>query len=333
MPAPSGPKIGWFLCRVVVPLWVAAGAVFKLMELSPRTLPKETILDLANHWGIDLYSLLATLISLEILAAVVMLMVARLARPMAIIVLAVFCVILIGELVQGNLTNCGCFGDIPIPPWVMLAIDGPLLLGVLLFDPTPVMPATPARWPVAGAVVLVLAGSAATFWRVIPAGRAPDTVQHNGNPDDGSTDPTINPNPTPLPAYWLTDDLDDSIGKPWRELEPFTFMRQWPKGLDHGRRFVVFYGRMCEHCEEMFNFDLVQPELGSMTTAVLVPHAKDDKLGPDPFYVPDTECEHLELPLGCEWLITTPLIFTIEDGIVTCAEEGDHRACMGLPTG
>ena len=168
MSNPNPAKIGWVLCRVVVPLWVTAGAVFKLAENSPRLLPKETILNVADQWGINLHYLLATLIALELLAVIVMLMISRLARPMAIFVLSIFCLILIGEWVQGNLSNCGCFGDIPIPPWAMLIVDGTLLLGLLLFDPTPVMPATPARWPAFGAVVLILAGSAATFWRVLP---------------------------------------------------------------------------------------------------------------------------------------------------------------------
>ncbi|MHC4967318.1 MAG: MauE/DoxX family redox-associated membrane protein [Planctomycetota bacterium] len=326
----NAPKIGWFLCRVMVPLWVATGAVFKLVELSPKTLPKETILNVANQWGINLYFLLATLIALELLAVVVMLMMARLARPMAILVLSVFCLILIGELVQGNLVNCGCFGDIPIPPWVMLAIDGALLLGVLLFDPTPVLPATPARWPVPLAVLLIVAGVGATFWRVIPAGRPPVVIPPVPGPPNPVTDPTANPSPAPLPSYWLADDLEAWIGKPWREIDLFTFMRKWPRDLDHGLRYVTFYGRTCEHCEEMFNYDLVRPELGSITTAVVVPHSKDELVGPDPFFLPATECEHLELPTGCEWLITTPLTVTVEDGIVTCAEEGSHTECMGL---
>ena len=65
-------------------------------------------------------------------------------------------------------------------------------------------------------------------------------------------------------------------------------------------------------------------------TAVIVPHAKDKRLGPDPFFMPETEVEHLDLPLGCDWLITTPLTISVEDGIVTCAEEGSHTECMGL---
>jgi hypothetical protein len=329
MSNPNPAKIGWVLCRVVAPLWVAAGAVFKLVETSPKTLPKETILNIANQWGLDLYYLLATLIALEILAVVVMLMISRLARPVAILVLSVFCLILIGELVQGNLASCGCFGDIPIPPWVMLVIDGSLLLGVLIFDPTPVMPATPARWPAVGAVVLILAGSTATYWRIIPAGRAPDPPEIP-RPNPNPMDPTINPNPAQLSGFWFADDVGVWEEKPWREIELFTFMPKWPRDLDSGTRYVVFYGRTCDHCDEMFHADLTNPALGSMTTAVEVPYDKTTMTGADAWPMPQTECEHLQLPVGCDWIMTTPLTLTIVDGIVKCAQEGGHERCMGL---
>jgi hypothetical protein len=338
MARPNAAQIGWVLSRVAVPMWVAAGAVFKLFELSPRTLPKETILNVANQWGLNLYYVLATLIAAELLAVVVMLMVSRLARPMAIFVLSVFCLILIGELVQGNLSNCGCFGNIPIPPWAMLIVDGLLLLGVAVFDPTPVMPAAPARWPAFGAVVLVAAGTTATFWRVIPAGRAPEIIGNNPlprpiphpNPSNGPADPTINPNPTPLPGFWFTSDVVVWEGKPWREIELFSFMPRWPQGLDSGKRYVVFYGRTCDHCDDMFHADLTDPALGSMTTAVEVPESKNELRGSNPWPMPETRCEHLQLPVGCDWIFTTPLTLTVEDGIVTCAQEGGHTRCMGL---
>jgi hypothetical protein len=327
----NAAKIGWVLCRVVVPLWVAAGAVFKLVETTPTTLPKETILNLAHQMGIDLYFLLATLIAAEILVVVVMLMIARLARPVAILVLSLFCLILIGELVQGNLTSCGCFGDIPIPPWVMLALDGTLLLGVLIFDPTPVMPATPARWPALGAVVLILAGSAATYWRILPESQAtPPPLPH---PANGNSNPVPNPNPpdaNPLPSYWFSGDLKAWVGKPWREIDLFGFLEPEPQNLDRGKRYVVFYGRTCDHCDDMFHADLIDPALGSMTTAVEVPEDKTTLRGLNPWPMPETEVEHLQLPVGCEWIMTTPLTVTLEDGIVTCAQEGGHERCMGL---
>jgi hypothetical protein len=341
MSSPLSAKIGWTLTRLVVPLWVLTGAFFKLAHTSPRTLPKETILDVADQVGLNLYYLLAALIGLEIVAAVVMLTLSRLARPMAILMLGLFCLILIGELMQGNLATCGCFGEIPVPPWVMLVIDGALLLGVLLFDPAPLLPTTPARWPVGAALVLVIAGFAGSFARVIPAGRAmvpnPDdgTTINDPDPGGGNTpappdDPTVNPSPTPLPGYWFTSDTDAWVGKPWREIELFTFMPKWPRDLDSGRRFVVFYGRTCEHCEDMFREDLALPALGSIVSAVEVPYSKTALRGPNAWPMPQTPCEHLKLPLGCDWIITTPLVVAVENGIVTCVQEGDHTECMGI---
>jgi hypothetical protein len=335
MARPNAAQIGWALCRVVVPMWVAGGAVFKLFELSPRTLPKETILNVANQWGLNLYYVLATLIAAELLAVVVMLMVSRLARPMAMFVLSVFCLILVGELVQGNLSSCGCFGDIPIPPWAVLIVDGLLLFGVVLFDPTPVMPASPARWPAFGAVVLVAAGATATYWRVIPASQPTEIPGNNPPlprqiPNPNPADPRINTSPAPLPGYWFSSDVSIWEGKPWREVELFSFMPKWPQGLDSGKRYVVFYGRTCDHCDDMFHADLTDAALGSMTTAVEVPESKDQLRGSNPWPMPETMVEHLKLPLGCDWIFTTPLTLTIEDGIVTCAEEGGHERCMGL---
>jgi hypothetical protein len=34
--------------------------------------------------------------------------------------------------------------------------------------------------------------------------------------------------------------------------------------------------------------------------------------------------------MGCNWIVQTPLVITVENGKVTCANEGDHKPCMGL---
>ena len=145
-------KVGTVLCRIVVPAWVLSGAVFKLLETSPRLLPSKTILAPADSLGIDLYWLLATLIAAEFLAVAVMVLVGRFARVMAIFVLSVFCLILIGEMAQGNITSCGCFGNNSPPPWAMLIADVGLLLGVIFLKPLAKSAVHPARWPVPAAV-------------------------------------------------------------------------------------------------------------------------------------------------------------------------------------
>ena len=91
-------RIGQILSRVIVPAWVLTGAVFKFMEATPRNLPGKTILTLADRFSLDLNWTLAVLIGLEFMAVAVMLCLARLARPMALFVLSVFCLVLIGEM-------------------------------------------------------------------------------------------------------------------------------------------------------------------------------------------------------------------------------------------
>jgi hypothetical protein len=71
------------VCRLIVPLWVLTGAIFKLMENTPALLPKHTVLALGNNMGLDLEIWLATLIGLELLAVAVMICVAWLARTWA----------------------------------------------------------------------------------------------------------------------------------------------------------------------------------------------------------------------------------------------------------
>jgi hypothetical protein len=38
---------------------------------------------------------------------------------------------------------------------------------------------------------------------------------------------------------------------------------------------------------------------------------------------PCLDCLELELPVGVDWLITPPVVIAIENGIITCAQEGE----------
>lgn len=330
----SGPKIGLVLTRLVVPAWVAFGATFKLVEATPKTLPPKTILTLADRGHIDLYVLLASLIGLEFLAVALMVFMARWARLVAAAILSVFCLILIAEMVQGNVTSCGCLGKVTMPPWLMLGIDGTMLLGVLVFDPSPIVPARPSRLALVPAIVAAAIGFWLSFSRIVPAGRAvepgPQAFVQPPNGNAVPADPTINPAPKALPGYWFASDIDSWPGASWREIELFQFMSRWPSGLDTGTRYVVFYSRTCDHCEEMFRDDLTDPALGSLVTAVEVPQSKTEMTSASAWFMPRTECEMLQLPVGCEWIITTPLTLKIADGVVECAEEGGHEHCMDL---
>lgn len=130
--------LGVLLTRLVVPGWLLTGALFKLYYRSPRSLP-ETIWKNAHEMGINLDVLLRGIIGLELIIAGIMFFSRRFSRAVAIALLALFCLILLNEMRIGA-ASCGCMGKIVMPPWLMLIIDLPLLIGVLLFRPPEMRP-------------------------------------------------------------------------------------------------------------------------------------------------------------------------------------------------
>lgn len=337
-PPARGNVLGTALVRLVVPLWVLTGAMFKLVEAKPRLLPR-TLLDMADG-RVSLELFLATLIGLEFLAAAVMLFIRPLARAMATFMLVCFCAILLAEIMNGSAT-CGCLGAWSPSPWVMLAIDGTLLLGVLLLKPGY---STPARSGGAGgktwlvcALLLTIAGFVVSFARLGSLAKTPDSPADPNHAVVAGTqpgvplDPTINPAPRPLPSSWLSpSDPSPWVGQKWRDLDIFQYMPRWPKGLDHGKHYVVFYSRSCEHCEAMFNNDLTKP-LDAPVHAIEIPVDRDILTASNAWPMPETTVEHLSLPLGPDWIFEAPFTLALQDGIVTCATKSDHRKCMGLP--
>jgi hypothetical protein len=138
----------------------------------------------------------------------------------------------------------------------------------------------------------------------------------------------------PIPSYWFETDVEKNWpGKRWDDesINLFVHLDPAPTGLDSGTRYVVFYNRTCDHCEQMFIEDLAtNPPLAAQVTAVEVPDSKDLLTSPDGWEMPETDCELLALPLGCNWIMTTPLTVHLQDGVIQCAQEGDHKGCMGL---
>jgi hypothetical protein len=153
----------------------------------------------------------------------------------------------------------------------------------------------------------------------------------NGAPRNGAavTDPTVNPAPVALPRWWSEPDVTTWAGKPWRAVPLFGFMPRWPKDMDAGTRYVTFYRRSCEHCEAMFNDDLApNPALAAMVVAIEVPETTTKLRTDEPWAMPENACTHMELPLGPDWIMTTPITLRIENGVVACAQEGGHTECM-----
>lgn len=329
-------RIGFALTRIVVPLWVLAGAVFKLYERTPANLPSG-IRAVAKLNNLDLDLLMRMLIGLELFAVGVMLFVPRLARPMAIFMLTCFCGILIWEMVR-EATKCGCFGDLPIKPWQMLIVDGSLLIAVLIFGPSFIQPNINEMQPSGKArrswTGVGLAAFACLIIGLGVAFAVPNPPGTQQTPVDSSNDPTVNPNPLEIPHSWTAKPSVESwVGKNWRDIDLFQLMPRWPKEMDAAKRYVVFYSRTCEHCEEMFSLYLIAP-LDGPVAAVEIPASPTELTDPGAWLMPEIpagQIEHLALPLGATWVITSPIVVALENGTITCANEGsEFLECLGL---
>lgn len=382
--ATTGNVFGTLLCRVIVPLWVLAGAAFKLYERNPGNLPSG-IRDLSKAMNFyDLDTLLRVLIGLEFFAVGVMFLLPRFARAMAIFMLSCFCIILIREIVTGAAT-CGCFGSLPMKPWQMLALDGTLLLLVIVF-PSGGRSAKNLTGSLAGSLAGSLVTAAAiavvgmgvaiavpnpqdqqqtpitqpvnesiggatsqpspptTSQPDVPAPPSGGTTTAPGDPPAppssapqvaSNLPPTVNPDPKPLPSSWYTEKIENWVGQPWRELEIFRLMPKWPRAMDKGPRYIIFYSRTCDHCRDMLDMELINP-LDGLITLVEVPASRTVMTDPAGWAMPMSvemvlQAELLQLPLGPNWIITTPMIIKVVDGKVECATEGgDHKKCLGL---
>jgi hypothetical protein len=341
-------QLGTIITRIVVPLWVLTGALFKLYERSPSNLPSG-IVKAARANDVDLHVLLAVLISLEFLAAAVMIFVPKLSRLAAIFMLSAFCAVLVNEMRIGNFTSCGCLGDIPLKPWHMLLIDGSLLVAAIIFRPSSSRANQPestlTRLGPLAAVLAFVAGSVASFGLILPE-RSTPLVAENNDPTRPSTtnidkppqpvDPTVNPKPLAVPSsYYIKPSAEVFVGKHWREIDLFQIMPKWPAIADTGKHYIVFYSRTCEHCEHMFWDQLGiasdPTPMDAPVTTIEIPDSKTLLTAGHAWALPpDIKFEMLALPLGCDWIITPPLALTIEDGKVTCAVEGEgYEACLG----
>lgn len=329
-PSAARALAGGLLVRLVVPAWIALGVGLELVEVSPATLPK-TLRLLGHHLGLDPFVWLATLTALEILAVAVLLLVRPLARPMAVFMLASFCLILVGEMLAGNFTSCGCFGALSVAPWITLSIDAALLVAVLVVPPRRAGRGSLRPGPVMAAILVSLAGAAVVALRVLPAGApayamvATSVVAAAG--PEGGTEAIAG---AALPEYY-EPDVATWIDRPFAELDLARWMPPLPEAARVGPAYVIFYGRTCDHCHDLMRAHFTEPAGLPPTLAVAVPETPVGFTTRGARPLACDACLRAELPVGPDWMITPPLVLALDDGVVVCAVEAESvelPACL-----
>lgn len=306
--------LGWIILRVLVPVWLVTGAVFKLVESSPSNLPGPVI-KMAGAFGLNLNFVLHYSIGVELVVAGIIILLPRLARASTVLLLGFFAVILVWETVTGA-ASCGCFGSVTVPPWVTFFIDGSLFLGVVFLSPRgrDFDPPTPGR--TAAAFAWTLGVFALSFvpaaWPANNGGAA--AAQAVGRPTSMSPSP---------PSYYLPD-YDGWIGKKWDDLDLAPYLGVEPTYVRHGEAFVILYREDCEHCHQLLaTYFAGDPPFPTLLVAVPEKNGFP-KNGVLP--IPCTGCDRRELPPGCDWFFQTPVVVRFQDGRVTCVAEEDPNS-------
>jgi hypothetical protein len=314
-----GGTIAVVLARVVVPLWLFAGAVLKLMDLSPTHLPAALIKWLGSL-DFNLMFVLRFSIAAELIVAGVMVLVPPLARWIGVAMLSTFVPVLIGDLMLGA-SSCGCFGAVKVSPWVTLVMDVTFLLGlVVLGRREPKLALTPSL-PTSKALI---AGLWSLLSVVVAFGLSAQIPTTDGSAGDGTAEVGSGSVPDlPADGYYLPQ-YDDWIGRPFRHLEIASWVRNLPENIDFGPQFVLFYRKDCEHCHELM--ELYFNDVQSVPTVAIAVPERDGfpTKNLQPFAC--SECQLAELPTGIDWFLQTPVLVRLVDGVVECAAEVDPMA-------
>lgn len=297
-PTASRSPLGPTVVRLAA-LWILAGALFKLFVGSPNDLPpvvRETAPELL---GISATFVFQLAIAIELSIAVPALLRPRLAWPAVVALFAVFCAILVPLALSGA-KSCGCFGSkVIIPPWGMLAIDGTLVLGILLTRP---WRGAPARRQLLVPIAAAVIAAWVLPFTLVPSGSAPVAP-----PAPGEGQAQARPRFVEWrPAEWAGKPLAESGLAGFLDVELYAGDATW-----------VLYSPTCPHCAAYLRRAAGEFELDPKLY-VLVELPGDPGMEPEVDLKPPGE--EVALPAEVSYVVTPPWVLEVAGGVVTSAE-------------
>lgn len=283
-------------------LWIAAGALFKLLEGSPNDLPPIVRDTLAIDLGLK-YRLA---IGVELAIALLALLRPSLGWRPVVLLLVVFNLILLMSLDE---ESCGCFGKtFPLSPAQMMAIDSTLLLAVLAGRPW-----RGYRDPSAPLLVALplAAGALALPWLLDREVALPDEPRLTGT-EGGDGAP-------PADDGYVIFDVEAWTGQLVHDtpLARFTDPNALP---DTGR--YVFWRWTCDHCAKHLE-QLALHDAGTELLALIRLEDPDDTEANRAVYSKPSGPHVTEVALapGLDYVVTTPAEMAVEGYTIVAAEE------------
>ncbi len=356
-------QLGFVLARLAVPAWVATGATFKLVERNPLLLPKplfdlvragDGTLGMAGLEWLDFA--LRSFVAIEFVLVAIMVFMPGLARRAALLILGIFIATLLalivplwasegfGKVLQGS---CGCFGESGPNPVLMLGADAVLFVLVLLFPPP--QPITSATAPhsvglARGASLAALVGLALAITSFLVPARGTILVDPPVMPAPAPGEDETAPSPPAVPtatqaapwpampstmqAFYMPEFADWVGTRLGSQPEAALIMPAPPVDIQHGVWNIVFYREDCDHCHELLG-SYFSPAVRHPTLCIAIPDTEPDAA----LEMPCEECQLRSLAKGPQYVLSTPVLLRLEDGIVTrlCGDPEDPsevEACI-----
>lgn len=252
------------------------------------------------------------LIGLQLTGAVLALLFARMAGPVAWITYGALAFVGLADL--SAVFSLPGQGPIPVHTWVVpLALLLTGVGGLWILTATPVRPAA-AHPPLT--VWRVLLGVLAAGIALAVAGR----VEISPRTLEGGV-PTVIMDP----EGWVGQSVRNcELGQHEPRLIPLTLEET---------KWIVFYHPSCGRCHDVFD-TYFSGDQEFMVIAVEVPPARGtlQLRGDDRGDIHCLNCTRLALPSHTNWLgVTTPTIVKVENGVVTCVTSSDYSRCRQAP--
>ncbi|MBC24036.1 MAG: hypothetical protein CMJ32_09005 [Phycisphaerae bacterium] len=304
------------LVRVVVPLMILALVSLQVVH-GGHWIP-QWILNMLQKWDIDPTMAARCIITIELAAVGLMIFMGRISRAIALASLAAIAFVSIGSfsaVMSGSEQDGTRTSDLAIIGAILLCC-AVLLTLVTRSGPTGGRTSSGAggspnlNHNVAGVIVIVIlamVASSMTPMDLKPVGQA------GGRPIDV-----------------IEIDFADMKGK---RLPETPLARQLPEltalTLD-GEHFVVFYRLTCPSCHEVFLDHFPGRQERDRVIAVNVPPEQGALIaeGANTEPIQCDGCTRMQLPEGPLWLLKTPAIMVVENGVITCASGTDVIDCL-----
>lgn len=308
-PSARRPIAPTVLLRALIPA-AALGAAIAHMAGGEASLPLWAW-KLAVRLDMDGDTAVRLLASAEATIAIIIACSSRLARPTAVLAIALLAFAAVAE-VSALISISASPADFAVPV-VTLAFAGALAIAMGRW-----VPPRDASSASSIGVGSVLAALAALTFSLGAMARLP-----------------VSDRPKPIPAA-----MEDSSGIRFRDLDALVGKTLPDAGIAahqpmltamtlEGRHILVFYNPHCGECREVFEVFFggrPHPEV----IAVEVPLPKGAIVAPgDPAFVPDCpECRHTKLAPGPAYFRRTPVVMVVQDGRITCVESVDPQRCI-----